>query len=297
MPQDLSQLQPTNDPADILASFPASAACLPLAVHSIPEQAEAFDDHHLTPRIYVADSGQGKRWYTVGGRTRVLTTAPRMIEMYEAGTCFDHCRWEGQRGRCVQIEFAPADLEAMTHGAVRVAIGQTRHELFDAEVSHLALELARQALAGFGDGLLYAQGLSMALVGLVGARYSGRPMRQPATPAAGARYSCGRLSAVQQRRVEELVSGQLAAGPSLLQLAEAAGLSMFHFARAFKATFGVAPHQYVVSRRLQAAVGALQAGRGKSIADIALDCGFSSQAHLTSSMRKYLGVTPAQLRP
>ena len=70
-----------------------------------------------------------------------------MIEMYEAGTCFDHCRWEGQRGRCVQIEFAPADLEAMTHGAVRVAIGQTRHELFDAEVSHLALELARQAAA------------------------------------------------------------------------------------------------------------------------------------------------------
>ena len=83
---------------------------------------------------------------------------------------------------------------------------------------------------------------------------------------------------------------------SLTELAETAGLSAHHFSRVFKATFGTTPHRYVQRRRIDAAVAALRAQEKRSIADIALELGFASQAHMTDLMRRQLGVTPRVVR-
>jgi AraC family transcriptional regulator len=64
----------------------------------------------------------------------------------------------------------------------------------------------------------------------------------------------------------------------------------------FKASFGTTPHRYVQRRRLEAAVAALQRQGARSIADIALDHGFASQAHMTDLMRRHFGVTPRAVR-
>ena len=79
-------------------------------------------------------------------------------------------------------------------------------------------------------------------------------------------------------------------------LASELGLSPHHFARVFKATFGVTPHRYVQARRLEAAADALQRQRQRPIADIALAHGFASQAHMTDLMRRRFGVPPRLLR-
>jgi AraC family transcriptional regulator len=75
-------------------------------------------------------------------------------------------------------------------------------------------------------------------------------------------------------------------------MAAAAGYSPFQFARMFKATTGLAPHQYVLRLRVERACRLVRGGAA-SLAEVALAAGFYDQAHLTNVFRKTLGVTPA----
>jgi AraC family transcriptional regulator len=285
----LDDLPTSDDPTAYLAHRPASISSLPITVYPIPGDAELDHDLHATPRIFVAHEGWGRRWYQLGSATRELTTQPRMIEVYEGGLSFGHCRWEGEPGRSVMVEFADADVQAMTHGEMQQLRLRTQHELFDDRVSDIALALAEEALNDLPNGRLYVQGLCVALIGVLDARYvtTGRSLSTA---------SARQLGAIQRRRVLELIQGNLGDDLSLTQLAESAGLSAHHFSRVFKATFGTTPHKYVLQRRLEAAVAVLRRQERRSIAEIALEIGFASQAHMTDLMRRHLGVTPRIVR-
>lgn len=63
-------------------------------------------------------------------------------------------------------------------------------------------------------------------------------------------------------------------------------------ARAFSATFGIAPHAYVLGRRLEAARERIL--DGQALADVAAEVGFADQAHLTRRFRRFLGTTPGR---
>ncbi|MEO0984541.1 MAG: AraC family transcriptional regulator [Cyanobacteria bacterium J06639_14] len=82
---------------------------------------------------------------------------------------------------------------------------------------------------------------------------------------------------------------------SLLEIAQAVGLSAYYFAHAFKATTGIPPHQYVRQCRLRKAQQLLQHSH-QSIAEIAYATGFGSQSHMTTVFRKTLQTTPAAYR-
>jgi AraC-like DNA-binding protein len=81
----------------------------------------------------------------------------------------------------------------------------------------------------------------------------------------------------------------------LKSLSAAAGLSEFYFSRVFRAACGTTVHRFVLERRLDLASQLLQQGQ-LSISRIALEAGFSSQSHLTTSFRHRYGVTPAAFR-
>ena len=140
----LSRLGTSDDPSQILAHVDASSACLPVTVLPIPGNAERDNDVHANARIFVAHQGRGRRWYQQCGRTVPLRTEPRMIEIYEKGLVFDHCKWEGEAGRCVLIEFPDHDVQALTHGEVQSVALRTHQELFDDRISGLALDIARK---------------------------------------------------------------------------------------------------------------------------------------------------------
>jgi AraC-like DNA-binding protein len=74
--------------------------------------------------------------------------------------------------------------------------------------------------------------------------------------------------------------------------AEALRVGPTHLARGFRATFGIAPHAYVVSRRLEVARDRILAGQ--PLADVATEVGFFDQAHLTRRFKRFLGVTPGR---
>jgi AraC family transcriptional regulator len=78
-------------------------------------------------------------------------------------------------------------------------------------------------------------------------------------------------------------------------LAAVMGYSPDHFARLFKRDFGITPYQYVLNRRVERAKSLLRA-RGLSIAEVAMTCGFSTQAHLSSAFKARVGTTPGAYR-
>jgi AraC-like DNA-binding protein len=65
-----------------------------------------------------------------------------------------------------------------------------------------------------------------------------------------------------------------------------------HLVRSFTRTFGIAPHGYVIGRRIDAARALLL--DGEPIADVAVAVGFHDQAHLTRHFRRHLGATPGR---
>jgi AraC-like DNA-binding protein len=72
--------------------------------------------------------------------------------------------------------------------------------------------------------------------------------------------------------------------------AEALDVSPTHLARGFADAYGIAPHAYVITRRLEAARDRILAGQ--PLVDVATEVGFFDQAHLTRHFKRFLGTTP-----
>ncbi len=97
------------------------------------------------------------------------------------------------------------------------------------------------------------------------------------------------------RRVKEYIDSHLGEDLELEQLAQTAGLSLYHFARAFKTSVGVPPHQFVLQRRLSLARDLLT-GTDRPITDIAIAAGFSDQSHLARHFRQSFALSPIAFR-
>jgi AraC-like DNA-binding protein len=68
-----------------------------------------------------------------------------------------------------------------------------------------------------------------------------------------------------------------------------------HFARSFKATFGMAPHKWLIGRRIERAKDLLRQTT-TPIADIAIQSGFADQTAFARTFRQEMGITPGQWR-
>jgi AraC family transcriptional regulator len=105
----------------------------------------------------------------------------------------------------------------------------------------------------------------------------------------------GGLTVHQLRRVKDFVDAQISNEITISDLAAVAGLSQYHFIRAFKDAVGLPPYQYVLSERIHRARGLLSKP-DLSLGDVALAVGFSDASQLNRIFRKFVGVTPTAYR-
>ena len=97
------------------------------------------------------------------------------------------------------------------------------------------------------------------------------------------------------RRAEAALRERIDGRIVIAELARECGLSASHFARAFRRSFGVAPHQWLLRQRI-ARARELLAGTPMPLAEIAIVCGFADQSHMTRVFSQHVGVGPAAWR-
>jgi AraC-like DNA-binding protein len=105
----------------------------------------------------------------------------------------------------------------------------------------------------------------------------------------------GALAGWQVQRVKAYIDAHLEGPLQIRELADVAQRSSSYFCRAFKRTVGCTPHAYLLGRRLDHAAK-LMLTSDDALSEIAVDCGFSDQAHLCKAFRARHGQSPAAWR-
>src|SRR5271163_4159977 len=105
----------------------------------------------------------------------------------------------------------------------------------------------------------------------------------------------GGLAPWQRRRVVDLFHEHLDGELKLERLADECGLSVSHFARSFRRSFGTSAHRYLILKRVEIAK-ALLSETNYPLVDVAVQTGFSDQAALTRAFASVVGATPAKWR-
>jgi AraC family transcriptional regulator len=135
-----------------------------------------------------------------------------------------------------------------------------------------------------GEPGLIAADASVSLAHLIIAKLACLPGRRAPT-----------LKAAALARVRDYVGENLAETIGVADLAALTGLSVGRFALCFRASTGVTPHRFVVNRRVEAAISLLRE-RSLPMVEIAVSCGFSSQQHMATIMRRVARVAPSTVR-
>ena len=153
----------------------------------------------------------------------------------------------------------------------------------DPVIQQLALALKIEIQTGCMSGRLYGE--------LLGTALAARLVQNYAVSKPSLEFRANGLAQSQLDRVIDYMKANLAQDLSILDLATLTGMSESHFSRSFKRSVGIAPYQYLMQQRVERAKQLLKR-QTISISDIALDCGFANQTHLTKVFRQIAGVTP-----
>jgi AraC family transcriptional regulator len=196
----------------------------------------------------------------------VLMSSPiHFLDFYLPRTTLDKLAEEANAPRIVNLEYVPGE---PIHDTVLSNLGQALGGAFERP------EEANQ---------LFMDHVMMAVATHVAREYGGLKI--------GGRQSRGGLAGWQERRATEMISAHLSGQIALQDVAAACNLSISHFSRAFRETTGLAPHQWLLQQRVEAAKAAMRTAH-LSLAEIALNCGFADQSHFTRVFSRSVGVSP-----
>jgi AraC family transcriptional regulator len=157
----------------------------------------------------------------------------------------------------------------------------------DPLVTHLGLSLLDEAASGAPMGKMYAESLIQTLTLHVLKSYS--------TATSIIEQVAGGLTGYKLARVKDFIEANLEDDLGLADISAVAGLSQFHFARAFRKSTGLTPQHYLMQCRIERAKQLL-AKDDLPIVEISLLTGFKNQSHFTTLFRKFTNLTPKTWR-
>jgi AraC family transcriptional regulator len=156
----------------------------------------------------------------------------------------------------------------------------------DPKLSSILEMMYAELVASHQPSEMYVQGLASTLAVHLVRNYTDR--RAPLAKK-------GALQAFKLRRVVEAMRGSLNQEFRLETFAMEAGLSPFHFSRAFKSSTGSSPSEYFARLRIDEARRLLR-DTDRSILQISLDVGYGSPSHFAQVFKKQVGVNPSEYR-
>jgi len=156
----------------------------------------------------------------------------------------------------------------------------------DEVVPHIGASLLQGLCRQSEANQLFVDHMMLALTAHVAQAYGGLRNAEPVG---------GGLAPWQAKRACERLESDLSGKLTLQEIAAELGLSVSHFSRAFRASVGLPPHQWLLRQRVSAAKQ-LMTVRGLSLAEIAISAGFAHQSHFTRVFSTLVGVSPGVWR-
>ena len=212
---------------------------------------------------------------------------PGDISVTPAGICYA-AHWEEELEYVTvfltddYLKRTTIDFEANRNARIVLSCGPQ-----DALVRSIGMALADEIDQGQPGGKLYAESLVNALAVHLLRHYS--------TDSLVDDIQFGGLPAHKLRRVAEFIEENLDRDLELAEIAQAADLSPYHFARSFKQTTGFTPIQFLMQRRVELAKRLL-AEEDAPIVEVGLRSGFKNQSHFTTLFRRFTSLTPKAYR-
>jgi AraC family transcriptional regulator len=252
-------------------------------IHSAPFEYRAVSPAHMLILTERGSRSDGETMIEGAAKSTLRDFSPR-LSLVPVG--YRYCGWQKPHvlTRVTYLHIDPAG--PLLDPELRFSEIEFTPRLFfqDRDLWETALKLKSQV--GKPASRDYAEALGIVLLhelirmnGSVGAEYA----------------PFGGLAGWQQKRLNEYISAHLADEISLIDLANIAQLSPFHFARAFKRSFGDPPHRYLRNRRIEIAKTLLESPTA-SVAEIAQAVGFLDPASFTAAFRRSVGTTPTAYR-
>ncbi|ACK50798.1 transcriptional regulator, AraC family [Methylocella silvestris BL2] len=175
-------------------------------------------------------------------------------------------------------ELAPAQIVAIEKSLSSVQV--TR----DVRLAALLSAMSAEVKDGCASGRLYGESISIAFLAYLAGRYATPPLLADCEKS---------LSPAEMRTLVGFIRENLANNISVTELAGLVQMRPSHFARIFKASFGITPYQFVMRERV-ASAKELFVSANLSASQVASEIGFSSQSHFVKVFRQFTGVTPKQ---
>jgi AraC family transcriptional regulator len=224
---------------------------------------------------------------TLNGRTVETSAGAGQLSLLPADVA---TRWVFDQPGDVALVFlrnevfdrAIAEGSGRGRGAVEVV---PRFAVRDLVLERIAHQLLKEISEPGPASRLVTEELAEQLAGHLILAHSNVPRRRERPPM---------IAPTKLRRTVEFMMSNIRSELSLVDIADAAGMSLFHFAKAFKQSTGQAPHQYLTAQRMLRARELLHDKRF-SIGDVAGSVGLS-HSHFTAVFRRQMGMTPTKFR-
>lgn len=228
-----------------------------------------------------------KNEITMDGLPQQLHQRPPGSLMFVPACAAASMRSIGRSATYCLVRISPVLIHTVSQSATHATVLPLRsvQPFFDPRMQVIVERMAAMTESESGS-FVALDASAQALASLVVKRFAGE--EDDVTVAGG-------LSPSRMLRVVELVRDKLAAPITLEDMADAAGLSVDRFRHAFKVSAGVSPYRYLMSERVKRA-NDLLADTDKPLIDVALECGFGSQSHFTSTFRSIVGLSPGAFR-
>ena len=222
-------------------------------------------------------------------RPRWLAVSPGALLLAPPDTACEYVA--DAAAHVLTIAIPKAHVEDFTEDSGTFVDIRTEEAFRDPRLVRLIVRLWHELAGDAPGGRLFADEVMRALLETVARRTDSRAVLRH-----GPLSRKERLPNQTLRLLRDYVESSLAEDLDVRSMAEVAGLSPAHFARAFAATVGMTPFRYVMTRRLARARELLERTKQSALA-IALDSGFKTPSHFTARFRREFGVTPRAIRP
>jgi len=245
--------------------------------------------HHVVVALNVGFRVESRELGT--DRWRTSDVAPGELMISGAGAAPTELCWSSRgRGRTMDIVELYLDPSAMARDG-----GENVPLSLAPEWTHVRDPLLSQLLLEVAEGLNEPDSAEVSFGELATTLFARQLRRAHGCVTAPPPPRRGGLAPFSLGRVREYVAAHLTGTIRLGKLAEVAGLTPFHFARAFKTSTGLSPHAYVVRCRIEEAKRLLTTST-LPISEIARRSGFRGSGQLATRFRASTGNTPSTFR-